>query len=178
MKRSILIIAVILSATIASCTVFLPQLRLSGVMLIGESERKTNLVTISVQPGREYSGKSNGNWNGNENSWITGFYVEFRNPNNYPVYIVWEKSSVKYDGKAFSPFVQGQRYEDFSRPMNSMMVPPNSSVRKYIYSSQQPYREAGKSGNWKMRPIESDHILLVFCVQYRDTVDYYTIDVR
>lgn len=178
MKKLILIIVVVLSAMIASCTVFLPQLRLSGVMLIGESERKANLVTISVQPGREYSGKENGKGNGVGNSWISGFYVEFRNPNNYPVYIVWEKSSVKYDGKAFSPFVQGQRYEDFSRPMNSMMVPPNSTVRKYIYSSQQPYREAGKSGNWKMRPIESDNVLLVFCVQYRDTVDYYTIDVR
>ena len=55
----------------------------------------------------------------------------------------------------FSPIVQGQRYEDLSKPMTAMFIPPNGTVRKYIYSSQQPYREAGKSGNWKLRPIEA-----------------------
>jgi len=164
------------SVMIASCTVFLPQLRLTGVVLTGQSERKTDLVTISVQPGWENSGNNNGNGIGHGR--ITGFFVEFRNPTDHPVLIVWEKSSLKYNNGAFFPFVQGQRYEDFSRPMSSMVIPPHGSARKYIYSSQQPYREAGKSGNWKMRPIESDHVVLVFCVQSRDIVDYYTIEVR
>ncbi|TXT51263.1 MAG: hypothetical protein FD137_85 [Spirochaetes bacterium] len=140
MKRHIPILALAFSAIFASCTVLMPQLRLTGVMLLGESERKTNLVTISAQPGWDDHGKDN---NG-----------------------------------SFSPFVQGQRYEDYSRPMASMVIPPFGSARKYIYSSQQVYREAGKSGNWKLRPIQADQVFLVFCVQSRDMVDYYTVEVR
>ncbi len=170
MKKSFLIIAVVLSTMIASCTVFLPQLRLTGVMLVGQSERKTGLVTISVQPGKENSGK------GHEK--ITGFFVEFRNTSNDPVFIVWEKSLLKYNNGSFSPFVQGQRYEDYSRPMSAMIIPPNSTVRKYIYSSQQVYKEAGKSRNWKLKSIDTDHVVLVFYVQSKDIVDYYTIEVR
>ncbi len=170
MKKTFLILTLAIGMSVASCTVFLPQLRLTGVMLVGQSERKTSLVTISVQPGKENSGK------GHEK--ITGFYAEFRNSSNDPVYIVWEKSLLKYNNGSFSPFVQGQRYEDFSRPMTAMVVPPNSTVRKYIYSSQQVYREAGKSGNWKLRSIEADHVILVFYVQSKDIVDYYTIEVR
>jgi hypothetical protein len=170
MKKSILILTIMLSALIASCTVFLPQLRLSGVMLVGESERKTSFITISAQPGRENSGK------GHEG--ITGFYVEFRNTSSEPVFIVWEKSLLKYNNGAFSPFVQGQRYEDYSHPMSAMVIPPYSTVRKYIYSSQQVYREAGKSGNWKLKSIETDHVSLVFYVQSKDIVDYYTVEVR
>ena len=170
MKKSILVSTLILSALIASCTVFLPQLRLSGIVLIGESERKTNFITISAQPGWENSGKGNGR--------ITGFFVEFRNTSNEPVFIVWEKSLLKYNNGSFSPFVQGQRYEDYTHPMSAMVIPPNSTVRKYIYSSQQVYREAGKSGNWKLKSIEADHVSLVFYVQSKDIVDYYTVEVR
>jgi hypothetical protein len=170
MKKTVPIFVIVFSAMIASCTVFLPQLRLTGVMLIGESERKTNFVAISVQPGWDNPGEGHKR--------ITGFYVEFRNTTNDPVFIVWGKSTLKYNNGAFSPFVQGQRYEDFSKPMDAMFIPPNGIVWKYIYSSQQPYREAGKSGNWKLRPIEADQVILVFCVQSRDIVDYYTIEVR
>lgn len=170
MKRHIPILALAFSAIFASCTVLMPQLRLTGVMLLGESERKTNLVTISAQPGWDDHGK--------DKNRIAGFYVEFRNNSDSPVFIVWEKSVVKYNNGSFSPFVQGQRYEDYSRPMASMVIPPFGSARKYIYSSQQVYREAGKSGNWKLRPIQADQVFLVFCVQSRDMVDYYTVEVR
>jgi len=104
--------------------------------------------------------------------------VEFRNTTNSPVFIVWEKSTLKYNNGVFFPFVQGQNYEDFSRPMNSMVIPPNGIVRKYIYSSQQVYRQAGKSGIWKLRPIEADQVVLEFYVQSRDIVDHYTVEVR
>lgn len=170
MKKTILILSVILGAILASCTIMLPQLRLTGVVLAGESERKTGFVTISVQPGEDSQGKGHKN--------ITGFYVEFRNAGNDPAFIVWEKSALKYNNGAYSPFVQGQRYEDFSRPMNSTVIPPHSVIRKYIYSSQQVYREAGKSGNWQLRPIEAEQIVLVFCVQSRDITDYYTVVVH
>jgi hypothetical protein len=170
LKKIIPIFVIAFSTMIASCTVLMPQLHLSGVILTGKSEQKTSLVEISVQPRWENPGKGNKK--------LTGFYVEFRNTTNNPVFIVWEKSTLKYNNGAFSPFVQGQRYEDFLSPMNAMLIPPRGIVRKYIYSSQQPYREAGKSGNWKLRPIEADQVFLVFCVQSEGIVDYYTIEVR
>ena len=102
----------------------MPQLRLTGVMLLGESERKTNLVTISAQPGWDDHGK--------DKKRIAGFYVEFRNNSDSPVFIVWEKSVVKYNNGSFSPFIQGQRYEDYSRPMASMVIPPFEIGRAHV----------------------------------------------
>jgi hypothetical protein len=170
MRKTIPIIVLSLGIIVSSCAVFPPQLHLSGVVLIGQPERKASLVTISAQPSWDNPGKGYKK--------ITGFYVEFRNPTSTPVFIVWEKSSLRYDSAVFIPFVQGQKYEDYSRPMNSMVVPPYGVVRKYIYSSQQVYREAGKSGNWKLRPIEADHVVLEFYIQSRDFADRYTIEVR
>lgn len=170
MKKTIFLAVLITSFMVASCTIFLPQLRLTGVAVIGQSERKTNLVTISVWPAWDNPGKGNKK--------IRGFYVEFRNMTNSPVSIVWEKSLLKYGNGAFAPFVEGQRYEDSSRPMDSLIIPPNGMARKYIYSSQQVFREAGKSGKWKLRPIEADVVVLEFYVQSRDIVDHYTIEVR
>jgi hypothetical protein len=171
--------SIIFGMLAASCMVLAPQLRLVGVAPSSESVRKTDLVVISVQPTRETSGPGNGNspgYNGHDR--ITGFNVVFRNTTNNPVFIVWEKSSLKYGNGTFVPFVQGQEYENFSRPMAAMVIPPNGTMRKYIYSSQQPYKEPGNHGGWKMLPIEADAVVLVFCVQSKDIEDYYTIAVQ
>ena len=76
MKKSILVASIALSAMMASCALWLPQLRLSGAVVIGEPQRKTNLVQISVQPKWDNPGKGNKK--------ISSFYVEFRNPSPTP----------------------------------------------------------------------------------------------
>lgn len=179
MKRQCLGILVVFGVLAASCTVLAPQLRFTGVITSGESERKTALVMISVEPTREKSGPGYGNVQGQKgHDRITGFSVVFHNITNNPVFIVWGKSSLKYGDGAFTPFVQGQKYEDFSRPMDAMVIPPNGTMRKYIYSSQQPYKDVDGHGGWKMRPIEADSVVLVFCVQSKDIEDYYTVAVQ
>jgi len=170
LKKTILIFAIVFSVMIASCTVLMPQLHIKGEILKDKSKQKTSFLEILVQPKWEKPGKGNKK--------LTGFYVEFQNTSNSPVFIVWEKSLLKYNNGSFLPFVQGQRYEDSHKPMNAMLIPPNSIIRKYIYSSQQPYREAGKSGNWKLQPIDADQVILVFCIQSEGITDYYTVEVR
>jgi len=189
LKKFFLLVSIISSMLIASCTIFSLQIRPSGFMVFGESQRNTGLVTISVQTAWEKVGPGYGNGPGdkpgngngqgqNGHDRISGFSVLFRNTTNNPVLIVWGKSSLKYNGGAFLPFVEGQRYENFSRPMEATMIPPMGTVRKNIFSSQQPYSESGNHGGWKMRPIATDNVVLVFCVQSRDIEDYYTIAVR
>ncbi|MDD3981066.1 MAG: hypothetical protein PHT55_02555, partial [Spirochaetales bacterium] len=139
-------------------------------MVIGKPEQKTNLVQISVQPKWENPGKGNKK--------LSGFYVEFRNPGKTPVYIVWEKSILEYSNRSYVPFVEGQRYELYPKPMEALLIPPRGVVRKYIYSPQQLYQEAGKSGNWKLKPIEADQVFLSFYMQSANSTDYYTVVVR
>ena len=170
MKRLTIALIIALGTMMTSCAFWLPQLKVSGVMMIGEPERKTSLVQISVQPRWENPGKGNKR--------ITGFYVEFRNPGKTPVYIVWEKSLMEYSNRSFMPFVEGQRYELYPKPMEALLIPPRGVVRKYIYSPQQIYKEAGNSGKWKLKPIEADQVFLTFYVQSMDITDYYTVAVR
>jgi len=183
LKKALFLIGIILSISVASCTIFSLQIRPTGFIAQAESERKTGLVTISVQTAWENGGPGNKPGNGNSqgnngHDRITGFSVVFRNTTNSPVLIVWGKSSLKYNGGAFMPFIEGQKYEDFSRPMNATVIPPMGTVRKNIFSSQQPYSDSGKHGGWKMRPIMADNVVLVFCVQSRGIEDYYTIAIR
>ncbi len=165
-----LILAIVIGALMTSCTFWLPQLKVSGVMEIGKPERKTNLVQISVNPKWENPGKGNKKLN--------GFYVEFRNPGNMPVYIVWEKSILEYSNRSFIPFIEGQRYELNPKPMEALMIPPRSVVRKYIYSPQQLYQEAGKSGEWKIKPLEADQVFVTFYIKSDKITDYYSVVVR
>ena len=168
LKKTIFLIGILLSIGLMSCTMFSLQIRPTGFVVPGESQRNTGLVTVAVQTAWENAGHDR----------ITGFSVLFRNTTNSPVLIVWGKSSLRYNGGAFTPFVEGQKYENFSSPMNATVIPPMGTVRKNIFSSQQPYSESGKHGGWKMRPIMTDTVVLVFYVQSRDIEDYYSITIR
>ncbi|MCX7027598.1 MAG: hypothetical protein NT061_08975 [Spirochaetes bacterium] len=181
MKKLVLVLGIATSVIFTSCTIMPAQLHLLGAITLGESESKTSLVTISVQPAWAYSGPGNGNGNAQGQKGhdrITSFSVVFRNTTNSPVLVVWGKSSLKYNNGAFSPFIQGQKYEDSARPMDATVIPPYGTIRKYIYSSQQLYSDSGKHNGWKMRSIEAKHVVLVFCVQSRDIEDYYTVVVQ
>ena len=170
MKKLIIAFAISLCVMMTSCAVWLPQLPPDGAVVIGEPQRKTKLVQISVQPKWENPGKGNKR--------INGFYVEFRNLSNTPIFIVWEKSIIEYSHRSFTPFVQGQRYELHPKPMEALLIPPRGVVRKYIYSPQQLYQEVGKSGKWKLKPIEADEVFITFYVKSEKLTDYFSVVVR
>lgn len=193
MKKSLFIIGIAFSLMIASCTVFSLQIRPTEFKAIGESERNSGLVTISVQTAWENAGPGKGNGPGNNpgdqpgngnnqgqmgHDRISGFSVVFHNNTNSPVLILWEKSSIRYNGGAYAPFIEGQQFGNVSGPMHNTVIPARGMVRKNIFSSQQPYNEPGNHGGWKMRSISADNVVLVFCVQSRDIEDYYTIAIR
>ena len=175
MKRLIFVLGIAASVFLASCAMMPTRFYLPGVIGAGESEGSTGLVSISVQPDWEGSQPviSNGKAQRQQgHDRIASFSVVFHNTTDSPVLIVWRKSSLKYNSGSYSPFLQGQKYEDSGRPMDAMVIPPYGTVRKYIFSSQQLYSDTGKYAGWKMRSIESRNVVLVFCVQSRGTEDY------
>lgn len=179
MKKTLMLAGILVAVLTASCTVFSLQIRPSGFIVSGESSRNSGLVTISAQAAwvNESPGNGHGEALGIKKK-ISGFYVTITNNTNNAVRIIWSKSAVKYNGGSHSPFIEGQRFEDSSMFMSPSIIPPRGSLRKYIYSTQQRYMEPDKHGGWKMRPIESDDVVLIFCVQSNNVEDYYTVTIR
>lgn len=184
MKKRFFLVGAICSLIFVSCTSFSLQLRPAEFRWSNGSERNSGMVTISVQPTWEKSGPGNGNGNGNGNGegqnkydGIRVFSVVFHNNTDRAVQIIWDKSSLRYNGGSYAPFVEGQKYDNPSSYMKATVIPPRGTVKKNIYSSQQQYFDPGKFGGWKMRPILADNAVLVFCVQSWDMEDYYTISI-
>jgi hypothetical protein len=179
MRKTFVLLGFVFSVLASSCTIFSLQIRPTGFIALGESFRNSGLVTISAQTAwvNESLGNGHSEAPGMKKK-ISGFYVTITNNTNNAVRVIWSKSAVKYNGGSHSPFIEGQKFENSSMFMSPSIIPPRGSLRKYIYSSQQRYVEPDKHEGWKMRPIESDDVALIFCVQSKDIEDYYTVNIR
>lgn len=104
-----------------------------------------------------------------------GFLVAMKNTSSRVVSIVWEKSSVFYNGTSNAPFIQGQKYSEATKPMSPMIIPPGETVKKEIYSSRQPFYLSGQSGGWVMLNMSGDKITILLFAESGDKSDYYTI---
>ncbi|MFA6432970.1 MAG: hypothetical protein WCV82_04145 [Candidatus Paceibacterota bacterium] len=178
MKKALFLVGVIFSLMVASCTSFSLFIRPPVFVAVSESPRSSsNLVTISVQPSWENDGPGNSHGNnGQGQKRVSSFTVTIRNNTGSTIRILWNKSALKYNGGSFAPFIDGHDYGNSPSSMNYMILSPHGSARKTIYSTQQRYIDKGKHDEWKMRPIEADHVVLVFCVQSYDNMEeYYTI---
>ena len=107
-----------------------------------------------------------------------GFSVVFKNNTDKIARIVWERSSITYAGQSYTPFIDGQKYAEASRPMAPTIVPGRGSVEKGVFSAGQPFFESVMFDDWRMRAIPADNVSLIFCVQSSDTEDYYTVTIR
>jgi hypothetical protein len=109
--------------------------------------------------GEEYSATYRGTIRG-----YRYFSVHFENTTNKILKIIWEKSSLVYGGNSFLPFISGQKYINANRPMPPTIVPPNSTIKKTVYSSGQVYYNE-RYNSWSTHLIPTLDIQIVFCVQ-------------
>ena len=68
-----------------------------------------------------------------------GFYCTFKNNTEKTVRIVWDESSLNYNGSTYVPFIEGQKYIDAQNPMSPAAITKNGSISKGVYSSNQPH---------------------------------------
>lgn len=179
MKKALFLAGIVLSLLVASCTSFSLLIRPPVFIALSESPGNNRTVTISVQPSWENDGPGNSHGNyGQEKKRVSSFTVTIRNDTDSAIRVLWNKSALKYNGGSFTPFIDGYDVGNSPGSMSSMIIPPHRSARKTVFSSQQRYIDKGKHDEWKTRPIEADHVVLVFCVQSRDNVEeYYTITI-
>lgn len=178
MKKALFLAGIILSLMIASCTSFSLLIRPPVFVAVSETPRNISPVTISVQPSWDNYGPGNSHGKAYGNKRISSFSVTIRNNTNGAVRIFWNKSTLKYNGGSYYPFIEGQNYGNSPSSMGPMIIPPYGTVRKTVFSSQQAFNKPGKHDVWEMRPIETDNAVLVFFVQSNDFEDYYSIAIR
>jgi len=89
--------------------------------------------------------------------------------------ILWEESSIVYNGSSYTPFVAGQKYIDAGQPANPTIIHKNTSISKEVYSSEQvKYSDDYYVKGWYTTRIDSPKTALVFCVVREDSKKYIT----
>jgi len=131
------------------------------------SEKNSGLVEISVTTDWQSQGFL-------VTEGINGFDISIKNNTDKIVRIVWEKSSLTYNGNSYTPFIEGQKYTNSSEPMAPTVVPAKGQIGKAVFSSGQPYYKSGKYGGWRMRTITASDIVIVLCLESGDIEDYFT----
>ncbi|MDR2965855.1 MAG: hypothetical protein LBU88_08775 [Treponema sp.] len=107
---------------------------------------------------------------------ILGFNTSFKNITDDVISIVWEKSTVSYDGKSHIPFIEGQRFINASTPQSPTVIPPNGSTTLFIASAGQANYVDGYG--WRIFPIYTNTVTLVFCIEQNNKSSFYTINVN
>ena len=103
-----------------------------------------------------------------------GFACAFRNNSDKIAKIVWEGSTIYYDGSSYLPFIEGQKYIDAkSKPMPATILPKDGYLLKMVYSSEQPYF----GSTWVMMPIRAKLIQIIFQIDSESSTEYVTANI-
>lgn len=133
-------------------------------------ESESPAVTLEVSP----------SWSNNlfYGSGLGGFFCTFKNNTEKTVRIVWDESSLNYNGSTYVPFIEGQKYIDTQNPMSLAAITKGGSISKGDYSSNQPHYTSGKYGGWSMTPIVANQVQWLFLVKSEKGEEYITATVK
>lgn len=139
-----------------------------------EYESETPAISVTVEPvwgvyKAFYSDKAQ--WG------IKQFQCKFSNNTNAIAKVVWEGSSLYYDGNSSVPFIDGQKYAEADRPMTAAIIPRGGFLEKAVYSSEQVYYESGRYGGWRILPIEANPVQIIFQIDSENGSEYVVINV-
>jgi hypothetical protein len=107
-------------------------------------------------------------------SGFSGFKCTFTNNTDKVVRVIWDQSSINYNGKSYAPFLEGQKYIDAQNPMSSTAIAKSGTLSKNVYSSDQPNYTSGQYGGWSMLPINSTSVELILCIKSDSGEEYIT----
>lgn len=132
-------------------------------------ENESPAVTVEITP----------SWSQNliYGDGIGGFVCTFTNNTDKVAKVVWDESSINYNGSSYVPFLEGQKYINAQEPMSPTAIAKGGTLSKAVYSSNQPHYTSGKYGGWSMMPMASDYVQLLFMVKAGDKEEYVTVDV-
>lgn len=131
-----------------------------------EYESEKPAVTLQVSPLW-----SNNLFNG---AGFGGFICTFTNNTEKSVKVVWDESSLNYNGSAYVPFIEGQKYINAQEPMSPAAIAKGGTITKGVYSSNQPHYTSGQYGGWSMLPIKANTVQLLFFIKSADGEEYIT----
>lgn len=132
-------------------------------------ESENPVVTLAITP----------NWaNSIFGSGFRGFYCTFTNHSDKSAKVVWDESSLNYNGNTYVPFIDGQKYINAQEPMSPAVIAKGGTISKGVYSSNQPYYMSGKYGGWSMNPIEANEVQLLFMIKSDSKEEYITASVK
>lgn len=107
------------------------------------------------------------------------FLVKFDNKSNELIKILWEESSITYDGSSYVPFLAGQKYVDAGSPASPTIIPKNTSILKEVHSSGQVKYSDGQYGiGWYTTRIAASKSVLIFCFEKSGSKKYITVEIR
>lgn len=107
---------------------------------------------------------------------IQSVFLQVKNSSNGVARIIWDKSSINYNGSSYAFFLDGMKYIDAGKAPPITVIPKGGSIERLIYSSEQPNYTAGQYGGWSMRPMAAS-IQLLLCVEADKTENYFTISI-
>lgn len=107
-----------------------------------------------------------------------GFTCTFTNTTDKVAKVVWEESSVNYNGSSYVPFLEGQKYIKAQEPMSPTAIAKGGTLSKNVYSSAQPDFMSGKYGGWRMMPMSQDKVQLVLMIKSDKGEEYITVDCK
>ena len=127
-----------------------------------EYESETPAISVIVEPV----------WGVSFNDWgIEQFQCKFSNNTNAIAKVVWEGSSLYYDGNSYLPCIDGQKYVDVNTPMVAAIIPRQGILEKSVYSSDQ-----FRYGNYK-QTIEANPVQIIFQIDSENGSEYVVINV-
>ncbi len=184
MKKSRIFIALIalccLMLVFSSCNVGGPEPNIS-LLNPGSSDYNTEILKIANVYWNIDHKLLNGDYGFN------GITIDFENPTDKTVMIVWEKSSFVFDGQSYPLFITGQKYSQSNEPMPPSAIPPKSFITKTIFaSSQVTWKKklisifGSSEYTWDTNPVYSANheIILIMCAQSGDKEDFYTVQIK
>lgn len=134
-----------------------------------EYESENSPVTLNITPAWTNSILGSG---------FRGFECTFTNHSDKSAKVVWDESSLNYNGNTYVPFLDGQRYIKAQEPMSPAVIAKGGTISKGVYSSNQPHYTSGQYGGWSMHPIEANEVQLIFMIKSDSKEEYITATVK
>ena len=172
MKKYVLLLVMVVSILLGCVSMKIPSPDFEVSITDGEIEElEIKIEPLWLERGFSFSTK-------HYKPGIAYFWVSFNNKSNELIKILWEESSIIYDGSSYVPFLAGQKYVDAGSPPPPTIIPKNASVDKDIYSSGQVEYSGGEYGmGWYTTTIGSKKSILVFCIEKAGAKKYVTVEV-
>ena len=111
-------------------------------------------------------------------SGIGFFKLTVKNTTGKVIKVVWEKSSISYNSKFYTPFLTGQKFIEAETPMSPSVIPVSGVMTKEMRASGQVYYVSGQYGGWRTQPIQATSLQIVICVESGDIENFYTATIN